>query len=384
MFTLTGPSPLWATGTPRRTSIESTYAPDAGLYRDFVQAAGRRYPQVDSWSVWNEPNHPGWLTPQWAGGRGGALATAPVIYRQLADAAWQGLTAGGHGGDEILVGELAPRGWDKRGLIQAMRPLEFVRELYCLDRAGRPYLGDDARVRLCPPDGRGFADAHPALFAASGFAHHPYAFDRPPGRDDPQRDNVPLAGLDRLTRTLDTAMRVHGVPRRMPVFITEYGYQTHPDPAGVRQASQAAWLGEAEYLAYRNRRVATTAQFLLRDDGPLPGFPAGSARRWGSFQTGLLTAAGRPKRALVSYARPLWVEPRRGRSVQVFARLRGAGRAPARIELRPQRRRSFRVLRRMTTNDHGFLLARVPLRRSGSIRVSFGSLHTRTSHVEVK
>ena len=389
MLTLTGPAPLWATGSPRRTTIEETYTPDPRLFRDFAEAAGRRYPGVDSWSVWNEPNHPGWLTPQWAAPPGGGrwLPAAPALYRELADAAWQGLGASGHGADEVLIGELAPRGWDRRGVIQAIRPGEFIRELYCVEEGGRPYRGEAARLRGCPASGRGLARLHPVLFEAAGFAHHPYGFALPPLVDEPHPDDLPLAGIARLEQQLDDAMAVHRVRRRMPIYITEYGYQTRPDPKGVSQATQAAWLAQAEFEAFTYPRVATVAQFLLRDDGPLPGFAAGNPRRWGSFQTGLLTAGGAPKRALASYARPLFVYPRRlahAGAVRVFARLRGA-RTPvvARIEQRPDRSSSFRVVRRVRTNDRGFVDVRIRMRQSASLRVVFGHLHTRAVRVAI-
>ena len=39
----------------------------------------------------------------------------------------------------------------------------------------------------------------------------------------------------------------------VPLYLTEFGYQTHPpDPLGVSPAQQARYLNQAEYLAYRN------------------------------------------------------------------------------------------------------------------------------------
>ena len=72
----------------------------------------------------------------------------------------------------------------ERAVTQSLRPLLFVRELYCFNRRYRPFRGDAASRRDCPDGGAGFRAAHPVLFNATGFAHHPYGFDRPPAASD--------------------------------------------------------------------------------------------------------------------------------------------------------------------------------------------------------
>ncbi|HVI17572.1 MAG TPA: hypothetical protein VM712_04300, partial [Gaiellales bacterium] len=176
LFSITGPSPLWATGTPEqgRSDVEDTWTPNPDYFRAFVTAIGRRYsgnyqdehqepavipllpptktmgpplPRVDHWSIWNEPNHGGWLTPQWDGKP--LVPQSPRIYRGLVDAAWAGLQDSGHGGDTILIGETSPTGINP-GLTRGMRPLRFIRELYCLDGRLRLYTGAAAKARGCP------------------------------------------------------------------------------------------------------------------------------------------------------------------------------------------------------------------------------------------
>ena len=51
------------------------------------------------------------------------------------------------------------------------------------DFDGTTFTADPAHGN-CPDGGAGFAGAHPILFSATGFAHHPYAFLTPPGADD--------------------------------------------------------------------------------------------------------------------------------------------------------------------------------------------------------
>ncbi len=80
LVTVTGPGPRWAT----RSRQDRVTRPSPTRFRRFVTAVGRRYgDQVDYWSVWNEPNHPDFLAPQYVHGH----AYSPKLYRQLYRAA---------------------------------------------------------------------------------------------------------------------------------------------------------------------------------------------------------------------------------------------------------------------------------------------------------
>src|SRR3712207_5972249 len=76
-FSLGGRAPDWAT---KRRGRRGTYKPNAKEFRRFAEAAGLRFPDVDIWSVWNEPNLYSWLGPQ-RSKRGTPLS--PSIYRGL-------------------------------------------------------------------------------------------------------------------------------------------------------------------------------------------------------------------------------------------------------------------------------------------------------------
>ena len=91
-----------------------------------MTAAGRHYGgKVTTWSIWNEPNLPRFLRPQFANG---GRPASPQLYRKLYDAGRRGLIAAGRGADPTLFGELAPRG---TGSVVA--PLTFLRGMLCLD-----------------------------------------------------------------------------------------------------------------------------------------------------------------------------------------------------------------------------------------------------------
>jgi hypothetical protein len=415
-FDLTGPAPLWATGSPRRRDIANVYTPSAHEFRLFVHAVGARYtgaypaagsalsrssprdcglfgigcpssgsppssagatkptsaspasstvPRVDFWTVWNEPNQPGWLDPQWVRSRCGWVEAAPALYRSLLDGAWSALQATGHGSDTIAFGDTAPEGVRRKGPTRAIKFLPFLRRLYCLDDRYRPLAGRAARLRRFPTTAReraAFADAHPALFRASGFAHHPYQLYRSPDRPSPDHDFVTIVSLPRLTVALARVTRVYGRGRGgMPLFLTEFGFQTRPpNPRGVRPAQQAAYLDESEFLAYSDPWVRSLTQFLLVDDVARPGRnPARGSDA--TFQTGLQFLGGRPKPALVAYRLPLYLPHTSVRHPQQIA-----------VQLRPAGRRSrFSNLGLFTTTANGYLDVGAPIRSSGYLRLSW-------------
>jgi hypothetical protein len=381
LFTLTGPAPDWAAG--RKGVVHSVYKPRIREFKAFVTAVGRRYsgtwipeggpepqpapnppyalplpiigqppaqprqedqaqaaatsalPRVDHWSLWNEGNFPSWLAPQsrrtrLPGYKKGVLPYSPHLYRRLVDAGWEGLQRSGHVSDVILLGETAPRG-GRPGLNTTLPPLKFLRELYCLDADYRPFRSSEARARRCPDtraERHRFRRDHPGLFAASGWAHHPYSLDHRPSWRHPSGNSIPLGSINRLVRAYDRARFAWGDVGQGDIWVTEYGYQTAPDPyVGIPLVRQALWTTWAEFIAYRNPRIASMAQFLLNDDAPDNKFDPGDFDYWRTWQSGLATNAGTRKPAFDEYPYPIHVtplRPRRGRSVRVFGIARPA------------------------------------------------------------
>jgi hypothetical protein len=394
---VTGPAPNWATGEPPadRPDLDETWRPDRGELEQFVRAAGRRYdgtfltqaggeplPRVDFWSIWNEPNQGGWLTPQWDG----ELETSPRLYRDIVAASWDALQLTGHGADTILIGETAPKGLRVKGPTRAMNPGRFIRRLFCVDDRLAQLTGPAAEAQGCPADGSrdAFVSANPGLFAATGWGHHPYELTFAPSRRPTERDWFTVANLGDLSRLLD---RVQG--RAVPLYITEYGYQTRPpDPTGVTVSRQAAYLNEAEYLTWRNSRVRSHAQFLLVDDGPVPGLPLDSVAAWGSsFQTGLMTLAGKAKPALRTYKLAAHLpDPhiRAGSRLLVWGLARSAPGTPVEIQIRPRGARAFRTVGRVRPTPQGYLRLRVRPSRSGTVRLRQPGLASRTMAFSVR
>ena len=166
LLTVTGSGPAWASRCRGSVVKLQTCRPRPGEFGQFVRAVGLQFPQVKRWSIWNEPNQPGWLSPQFARVRGAVVPVAADVYRSLARSAIAALRATGHGGDQILLGETAPVGRTTGSL--ARRPAApefFLRELFCLDARGRKLRGATAKARGC---------ARFRRLAVTGYAHHPY------------------------------------------------------------------------------------------------------------------------------------------------------------------------------------------------------------------
>jgi hypothetical protein len=279
LLTVSGPVPRWAT-SGRRDHVTRPRTRD---FQAFMTAVGRHFAgRVQTYSIWNEPNHPQFLDPQYVRGR----PASPAIYRGLLLAGIAGLRAGGQGSVPVLMGDTAPRGTG-----HDVAPLTFLRGALCLD-------GNYHRARGC------------AMVHVAGYAHHAYTtiqgpFFKPPGKND-----VTIGVLSRLTRALDRAAAAGAIPRRLPIWLTEFGIQSVPDPfVGVSLMRQNEYRAISEKIAARNPRVVAFSQYLLQDDPALPGVPKILA--YGGFQSGLETASGAVKPALSGFRLPLVVGARK-------------------------------------------------------------------------
>jgi hypothetical protein len=316
LVTFSAPAPRWATAA--RT--DQVTRPNAAEFGAFATAAGRRFgAAVGAWGLWNEPNHPRFLRPQYAKGK----LVAPSLYRALHVAGVRGLEAAGQAADTMVGGETAPGG-DRR---RSVPPLQFLRAVLAPTRA---------KLRV------------------DGWAHHPYANRRGPFYVPPDRDNVTIGVMKRLEAALDKVGR-----RTTPVWVTEYGVQSSPDTTlGVPLAQQAEYRSISERILRTDPRVAATAQYLLTDDVALSG-----------FQSGLMTAAGRAKPSLDEFRLPLTVR-RSGRTALLWGLVRPATSA-TRVEVLIRDRTSARSTAVTTrpTDAGGTWTARLTYRAGRTWRV---------------
>ncbi len=272
LLCVSGPVPRWA--TPHGADIYSN--PNATDFGLFMRAVGRHYGNVVKlYSIWNEPNEPGFLRPQYVHGK---LASA-AIYRGLFLAGYNGLKASGHfRGMTVLMGETSPTGVRVQSV---PAPLAFLRGVLCLNSSYKPV-------------------GHCARLPADGYAQHPYSNSRGPFWTPPA-DDVTIDVLGRLVTALNRAAAAGALRPGLPVYITEFGVQSVPNPfVGVSLGKQAEYQARSEQLAWSNPRVLSFGQYLLADDHPVNGQVVG-------FQTGLETYTGAQKPLYDGFRLPLTV-----------------------------------------------------------------------------
>ena len=272
LLTVTSPVPRWATSNHKAPYVTR---PDDLDFQEFMTAVARHYgSEVSLYSIWNEPNHPAFLLPQW---NSNGTPASPRIYRGLYQAGYAGLQAAGIAAPE---GAVRRDGADR--LRHRQRPARRLEGAAARRRAAR------VPARSAVPE-RALPEIRLLRRAAGDRLRPPrlHARRRAPIYVPPERDDVTIGVLSRLTRALDLAARAHAIPAHLPIYLTEFGVQSKPNRyLGVPVAQQAEYDAIAEHIAWSNPRVAAFSQYLLKDD-PLGGAP-GSSVHGGTigFQTG--------------------------------------------------------------------------------------------------
>ena len=254
-------TPEWANGgqTPNHPPT------DAQDLEDFAYALADRYsgrhagyPAVRLFSAWNEPNLEQFLAPQFdeAG-----VSVSPALYAEIARAIDAGVKAANPNA-LVAVGETSPRGQDRpsSGTVQdSHSPARFAR----LVSEQRPALRFDAWAQHPYPPRPGVAPARPVRWP-----------------------RVAMGNLERFGESLDSWFD----RSRTPIWITEYGHETVPDPAGISLDAQAQFAEEALSLAAGNPRVRILIWFTLVDRVTEP------------WQSGLIAEDGNPKPSYERFA----------------------------------------------------------------------------------
>ncbi|MHB8490663.1 MAG: hypothetical protein ACYDA6_00395 [Solirubrobacteraceae bacterium] len=330
LLTVTSPVPKWASGNHR----DFLTRPNDRDFQEFVSAVAREFgSEVSYWGIWNEPNQLGWLQPQF---NHNGTPASPAIYRGLYLAAYNGLRSTGISSPSLLMGETAPFGESRVnarrvGINHQVSPLAFLRGMLCLNS-------------------RYHSVGHCAQLPGAGFAHHAYPNRSGPAYVPPNPDQVTIGTLGRLTHALDLAARAHAIRAGMPIYLTEYGINTIPNPLGVSPAQQAVFDAISEEITWANPRVASFGQYELRDD-PVPRHHGAN---WTGFQTGLETSSGHAKPLFAGFPVALVV-----RSVRHGYALWGhvrptSGATSVQVLIQAGRGRRYKILQTVRTDASGY------------------------------
>ncbi|HEX8742267.1 MAG TPA: hypothetical protein VF712_03955 [Thermoleophilaceae bacterium] len=346
-----GATPAW--GSACAVNLYRACLPKPELFKQFVAAVARRYdgtyldentgtvlPAIRTWSLWNEPNINSWLNPQTVGTGKRQRRTAARIYRDLFFAGSDALKAGGHASDTILLGETAPIGAPPK----RTAPVQFYRDLFCIDARGRRLRGEGAKKLGC---------AKPRPFKATAVSHHPYVKGAGPPLPKKLTEGAASVGtMDELKRVLRQAAAQKMIRRKVPIWITEFGVSTNPPDQkyGVSLSRAAAYLNQVDRYMWLDPQVRSVSQFEYEDDTGLT--PP-------TFQTGLRYGNGVAKPGLQAYRLPIFVLPDKAKKSNVivwgWVRAAKGQRQQVAIQIRPQTYGEWSTVKVVATDRYGFL-----------------------------
>jgi len=316
-----------------------------------------------------------------------------MYYRSLANQGYNALKRTGHGRDTILMGELAVEGFEPSpnpkatgglpGVSGQTRPELFLRQLYCVDNHFKPLSGSVAKSVACPTTAaarRKFRTQNPGIFNVSGLSIHPYAQNQSPvSKAGDKPDFIHFPDIPAAEATIDHLNRIYGSNKHYSIYNDEYGYITDPpvpksrNHAYVNPTTAAYYINWAEYLSWKNPRIASYMQFLLLDPPPKTGPYAG-------FASGLYFSDGKPKAVLPAYQVPVYMPKTNlsnGQSAEVWGEARASRflqtdthqSQPVQIQFQPSGQGAWTTLE--TINSAGYFDVHVKIPSNGNLRLSY-------------
>ncbi len=359
---VTGWGPVWGSSVPSRR--DPRYKPDPQKFAQFASAVAKRYgDRVDTYILWNEPNLPDWLRPQFDCVGTRCTPASPAIYRSILKATRPAILAADPGA-KVLAAALASSGQSPTGRNNKMRPLQWLRALGCVDTK----LRKDRKSASC----KGFTPA-----TADGIAYHPHNTLSSPTTPQANPDDAGIADIPKLLRTIDGIQQAGGLTNgtgaanKFDLYFTEFGYQTNPpDPVlGVTLAHQNAWLQQSDYLVWKQPRVKMLIQYLWRDD-PV-GNKGQGTKRYAGWQSGLYFYDGRAKPSRASFPDPFWVDlPKGRRTATVWGQVRPGGAAQVTVQRKLAGKSTYSTIKTLTTNAQGFFSFTTTVNAKASFRFS--------------
>jgi hypothetical protein len=334
---LSGPAPYWATTRPSKRS--GTTSPSPAAYAKYARAAATWFgTRVDRYVLWNEPNSGAFLLPQ------KKFASAD-IYRNLVRSAYPVVKKADRGA-LVQIGALAPKAAARKNVTSS--PLGFVREFGCVDAHYKKLKKGACKAYKAP--------------TGDAFAVHPYGAKAAPDAAPKGADDINLATLGRLETALDHLHRIGRLkgPRKLPLYVDEYGYQTRPPDrtSGIPPALQDLYLQRGAYLAWRDKRIKLLGQYLWYDEPKIGG-------SYSSWQSGVRYVNGKAKPSLKHFTIPFAIDAPHNR---LWGQVRPGGRTRVTVQQRAKGSSRWKTIKRPTTDSRGYWTVKRKLKVGTSYR----------------
>jgi hypothetical protein len=273
-------APTWAQGNCCPDS-RGTYKPDPQAFHDFAFAAATHYSdQVKYWGMWNEPNLPTFLSPQYVKRNGHKKSVSPGLYRTLLNRGARAV----HQVDPnnlVVAGETAPFGHKN-----SHSPLEFLRKLLCVSNSGKQTCSK-SRIEA------DIWSTHP--YTSGNPWHHAFDPDDVSFGDLGQWKKL-VRGAAHSGRFLNSNQNIR---RSIRLWNTEFSWDTKPpDDQGVPSKLHARWTAEALYRTW-SLGIETLFWLQLRD------YPVGDFYQSGLYRyKNSTTEVGAPKLSRTAFRFP--------------------------------------------------------------------------------
>jgi hypothetical protein len=356
-------APLWATGAHDRAGGDFHTDIDVRQLVAWETMLARRYngtfvppgmhtplPRVGAFTLWNEPNGPTFLRPQWVGG----VPASADWTREVTVLAYPAIKRASPGAT-VLIGNTSDAGSDVPSAFDGVAPMAFIRRLACVDAQLHP-ISDGS----C---------AHFHIVPANGFAHHPYERDAPPWEQSGagQQGWAQMGDLPELQSLLDRLVAMHRLARGASnLWLTEQGYESNAELSNRpwSEARQAQMNAASEYVAWRDPQLQSFAQFLLRDtltyETLVLRFRTGrpASQLAGTWTTGLMREDMTPKPAVAMFRSPVVARVLAGAGsagpelLEVWGRARPA-RAPTDVRVQVGAGGAYRGVATAVTDANG-------------------------------
>ncbi|MGI8727660.1 MAG: hypothetical protein ACR2K6_08295 [Solirubrobacterales bacterium] len=314
--------PDWAEGANRPAeAMRGTWKPNPDDVADFGIAIARRYsgnfqslPQVRDYMLFNEPNLPTQLTPQWKG-KTGKKPASPAIYVKALNAFYDAVH-GVSNSNRVITAGTAPYGFPagfgfpEEKYTYSMRPLLFWRTALCVKGNGKAQRKCKTKPRF------------------DVLAHHPINTAGGPGRSAIHPDDISTPDLHNLVDVLRAAEKKgNALPRgKHPVWATEIWWESNP-PDNFKSPTfnnpslkkQARWYTEAIYSLWK-QGASMVLLYQIRDE---PHYGAPGRFTGSSYETGVYFVDWKPKPSAQAVAFPFLGERKSKKKVKLW------GKAPA-------------------------------------------------------